>query len=135
MSVFTRFLKRFGSDIAGWSCILASGLIGWLPGPGGVPLLLLGLSLLARHNAWARRLLELFQQHSSSLRSVIFPAKPFYEWGWDIVSILLFVGSFMVVTGKTHSPWVRLASSLLMSLGLALLLLNRRRLERLLRKR
>lgn len=36
--------------------ILASILTGWLPGPGGIPLLIIGIAILASEFEWAARL-------------------------------------------------------------------------------
>lgn len=36
--------------------ILAAGLTGWLPGPGGTPLFLIGIAILATEFPWAERL-------------------------------------------------------------------------------
>lgn len=36
--------------------ILMAGAIGWLPGPGGIPLFLLGIAVLASEFNWAERL-------------------------------------------------------------------------------
>ena len=36
--------------------VLAAGLTGWLPGPGGIPLFLIGVAILATEYAWAQRL-------------------------------------------------------------------------------
>ena len=38
--------------------ILIAGATGWLPGPGGIPLALIGLAVLASEFEWAQRLLE-----------------------------------------------------------------------------
>lgn len=42
--------------IIGVFIILLSGTIGWLPGPGGIPLFLLGIAVLASEFTWADRL-------------------------------------------------------------------------------
>jgi uncharacterized protein (TIGR02611 family) len=36
--------------------IIAAGLTGWLPGPGGVPLFLIGIAILSTEFEWAKRL-------------------------------------------------------------------------------
>lgn len=41
--------------IVGSLLILAAGLTGWLPGPGGIPLFLLGIAVLATEFEWAQR--------------------------------------------------------------------------------
>lgn len=42
--------------VIGMLLILISGLIGWLPGPGGMVPFLLGIAVLASEFAWAERL-------------------------------------------------------------------------------
>ena len=41
--------------ILGALFIIAAGLTGWLPGPGGIPLFLIGIAILATEFAWAKR--------------------------------------------------------------------------------
>jgi len=36
--------------------LLGAGLTGWLPGPGGIPLFLIGIAILATEFVWAERL-------------------------------------------------------------------------------
>lgn len=43
--------------MAGFAIMLIAISIGWLPGPGGVPLFLVGLAVLATEFVWAARLL------------------------------------------------------------------------------
>jgi hypothetical protein len=40
--------------IIGCLFILAAGLTGWLPGPGGIPLFLIGIAVLATEFEWAK---------------------------------------------------------------------------------
>jgi hypothetical protein len=42
--------------IVGGLFVIAAGLTGWLPGPGGIPLFLLGIAILATEFAWAKRI-------------------------------------------------------------------------------
>jgi len=39
--------------------VLAAGLTGWLPGPGGIPLFLIGVAILSTEYEWARRFKDL----------------------------------------------------------------------------
>ncbi len=48
---------RVGVGVAGVSIMLLAIAIGWLPGPGGIPLFLVGLAVLATEFVWAGRLL------------------------------------------------------------------------------
>lgn len=36
--------------------VVAAGLTGWLPGPGGIPLFLIGITILATEFQWAERI-------------------------------------------------------------------------------
>ncbi len=44
----------------GWIVIIISGSIGWLPGPGGIPLFLLGVAILSTEFEWADRVKQFF---------------------------------------------------------------------------
>jgi uncharacterized membrane protein len=45
--------------IVGLLIVIASGLVGWLPGPGGIPLFLVGIAVLASEFTWAERIKKL----------------------------------------------------------------------------
>jgi hypothetical protein len=47
--------RRVLTLILGVMLILSAGLIGWLPGPGGMVLFLLGIAVLASEFVWAER--------------------------------------------------------------------------------
>ena len=49
------FWYRLAVGIAGALLMVAALLTGWLPGPGGIPLFLLGLAVWASEFAWAKR--------------------------------------------------------------------------------
>ena len=48
---------RIGIGVLGGLLIIAAPLTGWLPGPGGIPLFIAGLAVLASEFEWAQRLL------------------------------------------------------------------------------
>lgn len=48
--------RRVLTLILGMLFIISAGLIGWLPGPGGTILFLLGIAILATEFEWAERL-------------------------------------------------------------------------------
>jgi hypothetical protein len=54
----TRRLYRVTVGVVGVLLVLLAGATGWLPGPGGIPLALLGLAVLASEFEWAARLLD-----------------------------------------------------------------------------
>ncbi len=41
--------------VVGMIFVIASGLTGWLPGPGGIPLFLIGVAILSSEFEWAQR--------------------------------------------------------------------------------
>jgi hypothetical protein len=53
-----RLSKIILIDTLGVICIIGAILLGWLPGPGGIPLLLAGLGLLAINHPWAQRRMD-----------------------------------------------------------------------------
>ena len=50
-----RSIRRPITLLIGMSFVLAAGSIGWMPGPGGIPLFLLGVAILASEFSWAQR--------------------------------------------------------------------------------
>lgn len=54
----TRRVYRAAVGTVGGALVVLSVLTGWLPGPGGIPLFLAGLAVLASEFSWARRLLD-----------------------------------------------------------------------------
>lgn len=62
-------------DVVGIALIILAILIGWLPGPGGIPLALVGLSLLAINHTWAERLLQRIKAEGLKLKDKLFKKK------------------------------------------------------------
>jgi hypothetical protein len=50
-------IYRIGVGVVGGLLLIAAPLTGWLPGPGGIPLFIAGLAVLASEFEWAQRLL------------------------------------------------------------------------------
>jgi hypothetical protein len=90
MDFVRRNLKRILTDTAGYGLILAGILTGWLPGPGGIPLVVGGLGLLSINNLWAKRLRIFVLDHAGKAADVLFPKIPWIEWGYDVLVVLLF---------------------------------------------
>jgi hypothetical protein len=113
-------------DVLGVLLIIAAGLTGWLPGPGGIPLLILGLSLLATNHAWAERLLLRVKHGGNKLADQLFDAHPVVKLAIDLVGILLIAGGVILLVQATRSLVYSAAISLLL-VATVLLLGNRRR--------
>jgi hypothetical protein len=77
-----RWFERTGSEILGWTLIVLGAILWPLPGPGTI-IVVSGVALLARHYAWARRLLDPLE------RKAVEAAKFGVEtWPRIIVSVL-----------------------------------------------
>jgi uncharacterized protein (TIGR02611 family) len=74
--------------------VIAAGLTGWLPGPGGIPLFLVGVAILATEYSWAERLkkftLRTIHRGADWLRR-----NPAYKWlVISAVAVMLSVGVY-----------------------------------------
>lgn len=81
--------KRFGTDIAGYGLILLGIATGWLPGPGGIPLILAGLGLLSIHNHWAQKIIDILKEQGSKFMDYAFPNDKRAQFAHDVLVILL----------------------------------------------
>jgi len=125
--------KRIITDVAGYGLILLSAAIGWLPGPGGIPLLIAGLGLLSINNAWAERLRTYLLTHGGTLVALVFPPIPFVQWLYDgLVALLLLVVTVLLY--RHQAKWQVSLAIAGFFIALAIAFLNRGRLERFKRK-
>lgn len=127
------FAHRLGIDILGYLCIVGSALTGWLPGPGGIPLLIIGLSLLATNHKWAEQILIYIKKQGGQFADKIFDGHPVLKWGIDILGILLIVIAVYVLMQVTRNIALAAAISLI-AVSLVLLLGNRKRYSSLKKK-
>lgn len=116
-------------DILGFLCIIAAPFLGWLPGPGGIPLVILGLSLLANNHEWAERLMNRLKQHTANASKQITEASPAVRWAIDILSVILIALAVVLVTQYTQSIAITAAISLSIA-GIILLITNQNRYKK-----
>lgn len=90
-------------DILGFALILVAIPIGWLPGPGGIPLIILGLSLLATNHEWAERIMNRLKDEVSNASKRVTEADPVTKWGIDIMGIVFIAGAVVLLTQFTRS--------------------------------
>ena len=91
MHLIRRHLKRVITDLVGYILILLGILLGWLPGPGGIPLILAGLGLLSINNKWAEELRKLVLKHSGRFLKLLFPKTIIAQFLYDVLVLLLLV--------------------------------------------
>lgn len=80
--------KNIATDILGGLLILTALLLGWLPGPGGIPMLIAGLSLLSTNHKWARRWLDWLKHHGERLATYLFANHKLVPF-WQVTAVLL----------------------------------------------
>lgn len=124
----THWLKIFATDTLGVLLLLLVPFLGPLPGPGGIPLLLAGFSLLAINHDWADGAVAYVKKHSVSLRDIIFPDVQWIKWSWDVFSIVLLVSGAYFNLVSDH--WLLKAMSLgVLASSVTVFILNRNRIN------
>lgn len=123
------FWKVVGFDILAGFCFLGVILFGWLPGPGGIPLFILGLSLLAANHDWAERWLETAKHHGVSFKKWIFPNKRWVRNLYDFGSIAIAsTGVYIVATNDNRL--IEGAGVVMVCFSLFVFLVNRDRFDK-----
>ena len=103
MQKFKKLFKRIAIDTAGYGLIILGLLFGWLPGPGGIPLILAGLGLLSIYNPWAKKLLRLAKDRGNDALYVLFPKNYLVEIIHDIVVIILLIlSAWILIYHRTY---------------------------------
>lgn len=120
-------------DILGFSLIIIAPFLGWLPGPGGIPLLIIGLSLLANNHEWAERLMQKVKDQVADANKRVTEADPVTKWGIDILSVIFIAGAVFATTKVTGSLWKTTAISFIIA-GTILLATNQNRHKRVFKK-
>lgn len=114
-------------DLAGLICLLLVPILGPLPGPGGIPLLLAGFGFFAVNHDWADDAIHFIKQHSESLQKMIFPNKKPIMWAWDIFVLILFSSALWINIVAEH--WLLKGLSIgAMAGATTIFMLNRDRL-------
>ncbi|HVS58196.1 MAG TPA: PGPGW domain-containing protein [Candidatus Saccharimonadales bacterium] len=134
MEALKRNAKRVLTDAAGYGLIVLGVALGWLPGPGGIPLVLAGLGLLSVNNAWARRLRGYLLKHGGRIAQFLFPPNPFVQWLYDALAVLLLIA--VGILGWKHAAiWQVSLAAALFFIALFIAALNRDRWSRIKQKR
>lgn len=116
------------TDMAGVGCLMLVPFLGPLPGPGGIPLILAGLGLLAANHDWADDAIFYVKKRSTSLRKIVFPNVTWVKWSWDLFSLsLISFGTWLNIIAE---HWLLKGVSIgIMASASTIFMLNRDRLD------
>lgn len=123
-------LKRILTDVGGYGLIFLGIATGWLPGPGGIPLILGGLALLSLHNDWARRLRDYLIRHGADFILKLFPKNPKIQLFYDVFAGLVLAVVAWLVWNRAAFWQIGLASALFLFV-IMIVGMNRDRMHRL----
>jgi len=124
-----KITKLIVFDTLGGLLIVAAILTGWLPGPGGIPLFLAGLGMLAVNHQWARNLLKRAEKEGVAIVEKLFPDNRKVQILYDIADIFAFalwISIFLFYDQKVG----RIFAFFVLGLSFGILLCNRRRYQR-----
>lgn len=97
MKAVKKYGKIIAFDLLAGLCFIGVILFGWLPGPGGIPLFLLGLSLLAVNHDWAERWLETAKHKGVTFKKWLFPDIQWVRNLYDGLAIgVMTIGAFLI---------------------------------------
>lgn len=130
MKSYKRYGKLILFDGLAILCFIGVILFGWLPGPGGLPLLLAGLGFLAVNHDWAERWLETAKHKSKSFKSILFPNIAWVRHTYDVIAIVVFSISTYLLFNSSNKL-IRGASLSIALLSFFVFLVNRERLDKL----
>jgi len=124
--------KRIITDTVGVLLILAAIFFGWLPGPGGIPLFLAGLGLLAINNEWAQKLLQFSKDNGARVYKTFFTDHPHLMFLYDVAAVSL--ASLCISIVIFHDGIIgRTVAFMLLTAAILVFFANRKRLTRLMK--
>lgn len=126
-------VKRLAIDIAGFGLIIISPFLGWLPGPGGIPIFLAGLGILSLNYDWAENLLKDFEKKRVEFTDKYLMTDKKTSRIIDTLSILIIVAGIIAVV-YIDNFILRLLSFGALTLGVLILISNQKRIDRIVSK-
>lgn len=130
MNKLKKYSKIVIFDTLAILCFIGVALFGWLPGPGGVPLTIAGLSLLAVNHDWAERWLETTKVKGMSIKNKVFPDNPAIKHAYDIGGTLLAaLGLYLSFTADNRI--FSAIGAIFTTISFTIILFNRKRLDKL----
>ncbi len=97
------FFYRIGVGIAGLFLMIAAILLGPLPGPGGIPLFLLGLAVWASEFGWAQNVMLWFKRQFERYLGWNRPRRLLF---WVVVILFFWTGGYLMMVVYGIPPWL-----------------------------
>jgi hypothetical protein len=110
-------------------CFIGVLLFGIVPGPGGLPLFIAGLALLAANHQWAKSWLETAKVKGVSVKKFIFPKNQAVRYLYDILAVATLGGATYLYLATVNRLFRGVAIAIACC-ALFIILLNRDRFER-----
>jgi len=126
MKKILKFWKIVLFDTVGVALMLLALATGWLPGPGGIPLFIIGLSILAIHHEWAEKYIDKIKVLLDRLGDIVFVNNKKVQILYDVLGPLLILGGAYVLW-LHNATWHIGLGIVLVFLGCTLFLGNRKR--------
>jgi uncharacterized membrane protein len=123
-------LKAILTDVLGVLLMVIAPFLGWLPGPGGIPLFLAGLGLLAINHEWARKWLKDFDKKRLKFTEKYLLGNPLIRWTLDVAAVIAFATGIWLML-STNNLVLRGAGTAMLSLSIIVILINQKRFDRL----
>lgn len=86
-------LRRGLTLVLGVLLIVTAGLVGWIPGPGGTVIFLLGIAVLATEFTWAERVRDFIIKLLKDIAALI---RRYPLWSLLMLSVGVLVGAYLV---------------------------------------
>lgn len=116
-------------DVLGVLFMLLALSTGWLPGPGGIPLFVLGLSILAINHEWAQKYTDEIKDYIERIGKTIFTKDKNVRLAYDIFCPPLVAGGFYLLW-LHNAPWQISLGVLMIVTGITVLAGNRNRFQK-----
>ncbi len=129
MRKILKFWKILLFDLIGVLLMLLAIATGWLPGPGGIPLFIIGLSILAIHHEWAQKYIDHFKEIVENIGKRIFNNNKHVQLTYDLISPPLIIGGIYLLW-LHNATWQITVSIFMIITGITVLLGNRNRFHR-----
>lgn len=129
MNGIKKYAKVILFDSLAVLCFIGVVLFGWLPGPGGIPLLILGLSFLAVNHDWAERWIETVKYRGKTIKTIIFPNNPAIRHTYDAVATIT-IGLGLYIAFTSVNRIIIAVGTILVTSSLVVILFNRDRFDK-----